>query len=84
MRIEDHCEITLEKFGIDGKVYHKWIDQYFREYGALHRDILHHEEGIEIGIQIFGEICRKILEQHIMDDCGKIPTIQDYRNGDMI
>ncbi|MDP2906792.1 MAG: hypothetical protein Q8O03_02530 [Nanoarchaeota archaeon] len=36
---------------------------------------------MEIGVQVFGEIARRHLEQHVKDDWGveKIPTIQELR-----
>ena len=83
MRFEDHCKKSKELFGDEGAIYHKWIDQYAEKYGYSHRNILHHQHGIEIAVMIFGEICRKHLEQHIKDDlwADKVPTIEDWKDG---
>lgn len=77
-----HCKKSKELFGETGIKYHKWIDQYTKKYGYYHRDIFHNKEGIEIGVQVFGECCRKHLEQHIKDDrmVEQIPTIQELRD----
>ena len=82
MRTEEHCQKSKEMFGNDGVEFHKWIDHYCEKYGFSHRNILHHQEGIEIGVQIFGEVCRKHLEQHIKDDylVDEVPTIYQLRN----
>ena len=75
-----HCETSKEKFGEDGGEYHRWIDQYAAA-GYRHRQVLHNKEGVEVAVQLFGEIARKHLEQHIRDDIGldKIPTILQLR-----
>jgi len=76
----EHCEISREKFKEDGEKYHRWIDQYSKE-GYRHRQVLHNKEGVEIGVQLFGEKARRHLEQHIKDDylTDKIPSIIDLR-----
>jgi hypothetical protein len=86
MRHEDHCEKSMHLFGEDGAIFHKWIDQYAAVIGWNHRAILHHREGIEIGIRLFGEIARKHLEQHIKDDFGTeiIPTMKDQESPEEI
>lgn len=78
---EEHCAKSKEMFGEEFRDTHKWLDQY-ANYGFHHRQILHNKEGVEIGIQIFGEIARRHLEQHIRDDWpddDKIPTIRQLR-----
>jgi len=84
MRCKEHCAKSKELFGEEGESYHKWIDSY-AALGYRHRLILHHKEGIEVGIQLFGEKARKHLEQHVIDDysmntpCIEIPTIEQLR-----
>jgi hypothetical protein len=43
--------------------------------------VLHHKEGVEVGVQLFGEVARKHLEQHIRDDLQveKIPSVEEVR-----
>ena len=80
-KFEEHCEISIDKFKENGQEYHKWIDRY-AEFGYRHRQVLHNKEGVEIGVQLFGEKARRHLEQHIKDDyqLDKIPTIKMLRN----
>lgn len=75
-----HCEKSQELFGESGWQYHQWIDHYSKG-GYRHRQVLHNKEGVEVGVQLFGEKARKHLEQHIRDDYlkDKIPTIKDLR-----
>ena len=76
---KEHCEISKDLFGEDGEEYHKWIDQYAK-YGYRHRQVLHNREGIEVGVQLFGEKARKHLKQHLKDDgYEKILTIRQVR-----
>lgn len=68
MNFKEHCDHSRQELGSSGEIYHKWMDQYFEQYGDQHRAILHHREGIEIGVQIFGEAARPFLELHVRDD----------------
>ena len=79
---KEHCERSLELFGEDGSEYHKWLDQYSK-LGYWHRRILHNKEGVEVGVQLFGEAARKHLEQHIKDDfcTDEVPKIEDLKDG---
>lgn len=79
-KFEDHVAHSEEQFGESGEEYHEWIDQY-AEFGYRHRQVLHNKEGIEVGVQLFGERARKHLELHIKDDyeLEKIPTIKDLQ-----
>jgi hypothetical protein len=76
----EHCKKSLELFGEEGKEYHAWIDQYAVD-GYRHRQVLHNKEGVEVGVQLFGEKARRHLERHIKDDYEKesIPSIETLR-----
>jgi len=78
---DEHCKKSLDLFGEEGREYHAWLDQYAK-YGYHHRKVLHHKEGVEVGVQLFGEDARKHLEQHIRDDRGedKIPSVHQLRS----
>lgn len=68
---------------------HEWFDQS-RNYlcDARHRMLLHHAAGIELCIQQFGSYItnsrgrkvptRHIAEQHLKEDLGCIPSLQDW------
>jgi len=79
-KFEEHKEISKKMFRIDGSEYHKWIDHYSK-FGYRHRQVLHNKEGVEVGVQLFGEKARVHLEQHIKDDYKKdiIPSIKDLK-----
>ena len=69
MNWEEHCKSSMEHFGEDGAEYHKWLDQYANGPGAHdHRKVLHHQEGVEVGVMLFGERARKHFIQHLIDD----------------
>jgi hypothetical protein len=56
------------------------MDQYaLGPTNHSHRKVLHHREGVEVGVMLFGDDSRKFLEQHVMDDykTNKIPTIAE-------
>lgn len=76
MRFENHCKKSFELFNEDGAPFHRWIDQYAKSFSYNHGEILHNREGVEIGVQVFGECARRHLEQHIRDDYDRedIPT----------
>jgi len=53
-----------------------------------HRFLLHHAEGIELSVQIFGErftnsedksiATRRLLTEHLIEDVGKVVTVEDW------
>lgn len=79
-KFEEHVAHSKEVFLEGGEEYHEWIDQY-AEFGYRHRQVLHNKEGVEVGVQLFGERARRHLELHIRDDYGvrDVPSIKDLR-----
>ena len=75
-----HCDKSEELFSEKGEEYHCWIDHHAVD-GYRHRQVLHNKEGVEVGVQLFGEKSRNHLEQHIRDDYkkNKIPSIKELR-----
>jgi hypothetical protein len=87
-----HAQSSAAKWGGDALDYidlHEWFDETKQYTGDwTHRALRHHSAGIQWCIREFGhfiknskrqEIPTKILaEQHLMEDCGFIPTPQDY------
>jgi hypothetical protein len=86
-----HAVSSVKKFGGVPDNYieiHEWFDctkQYTGDY--THRAMRHHAAGIQWCIEKFGHAIRVktklvpvklIAEQHVMEDCGFIPTIQDW------
>lgn len=90
-----HALRSVKKWG--GKVedyqkLHDWFDQTKAHFPDMrHRAILHNSFGIFLLEQVFGinitnsdgkiVSVRDIGEQHVIDDVGTIPTIQDYLQG---
>ena len=87
-----HGKISVKKWGGKEEDYqkiHDWLDQTKSHFPDMrHRAILHSSFGIflcedKFGINIMnsdGKLVsvRDIAEQHVIDDMGRIPTIQDY------
>jgi hypothetical protein len=88
-----HAKSSAKKYGGVQEDYielHEWFDQTKSHLpDARHRAILHSSFGIYLAQQVFGEaIIRKsdgkpvptrmLGEQHILEDMGFIPTVQDW------
>lgn len=87
-----HGLISVKKFGGKPEDYqkiHDWFDQGKAHVADMrHRAILHNSLGIYICEQVFGTnitnsdgklvSVRDIGEQHVLDDLGTIPSVQDY------
>lgn len=90
-----HAYNSVKKFKGNINDYlpiHNFIDSSKAHFPDMrHRAILHSSFGIYITEQIFGifiinsnnnEISvRDIAENHIIEDMGRIPTVQDYLQG---
>jgi hypothetical protein len=87
-----HAESSAKKFGGKPEDYlaiHNWLDEskaFFPDF--RHRALRHHSEGVFVAEWMFG-ICittsngtkvpvRCVAEQHIQEDLGRIPTVQDW------
>ena len=92
MKSVHHCKSSVKLFG--GRVgdYHRihaWFDETKDHYADIrHRALRHHTQGIKECEMKFGIIItnsdnkqvpvRSIAEQHIREDLGFIPTVQDW------
>lgn len=87
-----HGKNSVKKFGgkpEDYQAIHDFIDSSKAHVADMrHRAILHSSFGIYITEQVFGTnitnsdgkrvSVRDIAEHHILEDMGRIPTVQDY------
>lgn len=74
MYITEHESQSLKVLGRPFTEIHEWIDQYYKMVdNVAHRVVLHHRNGIELGVTLFGESARKALELHVRDDFEFIP-----------
>jgi RNA-binding protein YlmH len=85
-----HAKSSAKRFGgeaSDYLEYHEFLDQTKLHFAdARHRLILHNSFGIGLAEQVFGAIIlrmdgrevplRPVLEQHILEDLGRIPTLE--------
>ncbi|WP_338667346.1 hypothetical protein [Pseudodesulfovibrio methanolicus] len=69
MRLDSHINSTYKQIGQDFRQIHIEIDKYFVHFrSSLHWVILHHQLGIELLVERFGEEARRSAEIHIRDD----------------
>jgi hypothetical protein len=90
-----HGLVSARKFGGKPEDYqeiHDFLDSSKAAFPDMrHRAILHSSFGIYICEKVFGiniensagqlVSVRDIAEQHVIDDMGRIPTVQDYLSG---
>lgn len=87
-----HAQSSAAKFGGRPEDYiqiHDWLDETKAFTGDwTHRALRHHAAGVQWAIEKFGHVVinsdhakvpvKTIAEQHVVEDCGYIPTIQDW------
>ena len=87
-----HAKISAARFGGNANDYqrvHDFMDSSKAHFPDIrHRAILHSSFGIHLADKVFGTFIvnsdgkeipvKSIAEQHILDDLGQIPTVQDY------
>ena len=92
MKAFNHCKSSVKYFGGKEKAYHKihaWFDESKNYYADIrHRALRHHTQGVQECEKVFGITItnsngkkvpvRSIAEQHIREDIGFIPSIQDW------
>lgn len=87
-----HAQSSAARFGGEPEDYlavHQWFDESKAFLPDLrHRALRHHAEGIFLAERLFGPVLhntsgrdvptRFIGEQHVKEDLGRIPTVQDW------
>lgn len=87
-----HAQSSVKKWGGEVEDYiavHNFFDETKQYVGDFrHRALRHHTLGIEQAIEKFGEglplssgriiPTRWVAEQHLIEDFGRIPTVQDW------
>ena len=88
----NHCKSSVKHFGgleLDYHSIHAWFDESKGHYADIrHRALRHHTQGILECEKVFGIYItnsdnrrvpvKSIAEQHIREDLGFIPSIQDW------
>ena len=92
MKSVHHCKSSVKLFGGSIEDYHQihaWFDETKDHYSDIrHRALRHHTQGVKECEMKFGIVInnsdgkdipvRSIGEQHIREDLGFIPTVQDW------
>ncbi len=92
MKPLQHAQISAKTYGGEWTDYieiHSFLDSSKAACAHFkHRFLLHHAEGIELGVKIFGErtmnsenrsiSTEKILTEHLIEDVGRIATVEDW------
>ena len=84
---EQHCLDCQEQLGCEWMMVHRWLDEFFPKFfNEKHRDIRHHEVGIEQVRVMWGDEAAKAARIHIARDFeGWIPKdsieVQGWRMG---
>ena len=87
-----HARSSARQFGgkpSDYQALHDWLDASKESFCDFrHRALRHHAEGVFEGERHFGTTIvnsegkevpvRYVLEQHILEDCGRIPNLADW------
>lgn len=92
MKPLQHAQISQKKHGGKWQDYieiHNFLDSSKAACAHFkHRFFLHHAEGIELGVKVFGQDLvnsdgkvvetRQILTEHLIEDIGRIVTVEDW------
>lgn len=87
-----HAMSSSKKFGGVPQDYievHNWLDETKKFTGDwTHRALRHHSAGIEEAVQKFNHVIwlkdgrgvpvKVVAEQHVIEDCGFIPTVSSW------
>ena len=90
-----HSRSSVKKYGGEIKDYvaiHRWFDSTKGHMPVFkHRAILHNSFGMWLAEQVFGDYItnsdgkmgevRQIAYDHIFEDCGFVPTVEDWLKG---
>jgi hypothetical protein len=91
----DHGKVSVRRWGgvpEDYQAIHDFLDESKAHFADMrHRALLHNSFGIYLCERLFGHnitnaagrlvSVRDVAEQHVIDDMGRIPSVQDYLQG---
>jgi len=68
--LEDHCKECECVLGESFEQVHVWLDEFAGKppYGMKHRRVRHHEAGIQLVRQLWGEKAAEAARLHIVAD----------------
>lgn len=93
MTPSDHSRLHARRWGGKWEDYiaiDEWLDQTKYHFADVrHRAILHSGFGMQLAVQVFGQTIkvpgvpkpvpvRDIVQEHILQDLGFVPTIKDW------
>lgn len=92
MKPLQHAQVSAKTYGgcwTDYIEVHNFLDSSKATCAHFkHRFLLHHREGIELGVRIFGETIqngkgraistKKVLTEHLIEDVGRIVSVEDW------
>lgn len=87
-----HAQHSVRRHGGEVEDFlpiHDWLDHSKAHFPDMrHRALLHSSFGIYIAEEVFGTYItlangkkvsvRDVAEEHVIEDMGRIPTVQDY------
>lgn len=90
-----HAQLSVKRYGGEVEDYlpiHNFLDSSKAHVPDMrHRAMLHHSFGIYVAEMTVGVTftngegtllsTRDIAEEHVLEDMGRIPTVQDYLQG---
>ena len=92
MKPLQHAQISAKSYGGKWQDYiaiHNFLDSSKAACAHFkHRFLLHHREGIELGVRIYGELLtnsenrqietRRLLTDHLIEDLGSVARVEDW------
>ena len=79
--LTEHSATCQKLLGEAFEEVHAFLDHFFPKYGMSHRQILHHQLGVELVTAQFGEESRTAAELHIIEDLlPEVKLDQDWQD----
>lgn len=75
-KFEEHCLDCAKELGEPFPKVHIWLDGLFIILRHKHREVRHHQDGVEEVRKMWGDMAAKAAEIHIKRDYGtsRVPT----------
>jgi hypothetical protein len=66
--LEEHCKHTFERYDVEGRDIHQWLDEPSRKYAGRHREFRHDSETVKLAGDLFGKKYGRTLAENIVLD----------------
>jgi hypothetical protein len=78
--LEEHCKRTMNRYMVEGREIHSWLDDPSKKYASGHRQFRHDTETVKLVGQLFGKTYGRATAENIALDHIMVDHEEEIKN----